>query len=209
MSDMFFDLQALIDYIQIIYVKITQEWLTQTGEPINLKKICVSDLDVDSSIYKTIINYVQFLNEHCPSMTLDLSSVCSSNVTARVKTQNSIEYKIYNYKTSRHELGKVPLNKCMNDLFGIRIISEIPLTFEQVYAFIEKAYGGKYRCIDSSKGEYKAIHLYFKENNRVFPWELQIWNSVDSRSNFESHKKYKQGYTTWEKESKEGGIIRD
>ena len=28
-------------------------------------------------------------------------------------------------------------------------------------------------------------------------------------SNFSSHKKYKQEYTAWEKESKEGGIIND
>ena len=32
-------------------------------------------------------------------------------------------------------------------------------------------------------------------------------NKCDAESNFESHKKYKQGYTTWEKESKEGGFI--
>ena len=70
-------------------------------------------------------------------------------------------------------------------------------------------YPNRYRCIDSSKFDYKAVHLYFKENNQSFPWELQIWNMCDMDSNFSSHKKYKQEYTAWEKESKEGGIIND
>ena len=95
----------------------------------------------------------------------------------------------------------------MNDLFGVRIILEFPLTFGQIYAFVEETYQGRYRCIDSSKNDYKAVHLYFRENNQSFPWELQIRNKDDVESNFASHKKYKQEYTTWEKESKEGGII--
>ena len=51
-----------------------------------------------------------------------------------------------------------------------------PLTFDEVYSFIEDTYPNRYRCIDSSKFDYKAVHLYFKENNQSFPWELQIWN---------------------------------
>ena len=104
---------------------------------------------------------------------LQLPSVCSYTVTARVKAQNSIEFKIQNYKTERHELGKVPINKCVNDLFGVRIILEIPLTFDQIHAFIDDSFGGKYKCIDSSKGDYKAVHLYFQADNQSFPWELQ------------------------------------
>ncbi len=49
--------------------------------------------------------------------------------------------------------------------------------------------------------------MYFKEDNYSFQWELQIWNDCDVDGNFASHKKYKQEYTTWEKESKEGGLI--
>lgn len=133
--------------------------------------------------------------------------MCSCKVTARVKAQNSIEYKIQNYKTEKHEYGKVPINKCFNDLFGIRIILDSLLSFDQISSFIESTYPGKYKCIDSSKNAYKAVHLYFKKSNQSFPWELQIWNACDVESNFNSHKKYKQEYTTWEKESKEGGII--
>lgn len=207
MRSVFDDLKDLIDYIQTVYAEITDEWRHGKSAKINLKKSQVSDIDVDGTIYKSIMEYVQLLNERSAGITLRLSFVCSCQVTARVKAQNSIEYKIQSYKTDRHEFGKVPINKCVNDLFGVRIILESPLTFEEIHAFVEETYRGKYRCIDSSKLDYKAVHLYFRENNHSFPWELQIWNRYDVESNFASHRKYKQEYTTWEKESKEGGII--
>lgn len=207
MRNVFDELRNLIDYIQTVYTEITNEWLHGESAKINLKKSEVSDIDVDGTIYKSIMEYVQLLNERSAGITLQLSCVCSCQVTARVKAQNSIEYKIQNYKTDRHAFGKVPINKCVNDLFGIRIILESPLTFEEIHAFVAGIYQDKYKCIDSSKLDYKAVHLYFKQNNQSFPWELQIWNRCDVERNFVSHKKYKQEYTTWEKESKEGGII--
>lgn len=211
MESVFDELKSLIDYIQSIYTEVTNEWLLGAGVKINLKKSLVSDIDANGTIYQNIMEYVQLLNERSAGFKLPPSSVRSCKVTARVKAQNSIEYKIQNYMTDRHEFGKIAINKCFNDLFGIRIILEIPLTFEDVYTFVEKTYQNKYKCIDkcivSSKFAYKAVHLYFKKNNRSFPWELQIWNKCDIKSNFASHKKYKQEYTTWEKESKEGGIM--
>ncbi len=212
MKSSFDELKNLIDYIQTVYIEISHEWLIDAGVKIHLKKsqvadIQVADINVDGNIYKSVLEYVQLLNERSAGIILQLSSVCSCPVTARVKTQNSIEYKIQNYKTDAHENGKVPINKCLNDLLGIRIILEYPLTFEEINLFLQKEYPGKYRCIDSSKLDYRAVHLYFKEGNTSFPWELQIWNKCDANSNFASHKKYKQEYTRWEKESKEGGII--
>lgn len=207
MKCVFEELKSLIDFIQSEYDVVTGEWLCSTSTNINLKKSQVADIDVDGSIYKSIMEYVQLLNARSAGITLQLSCMCTSKVTARVKAQNSIEYKLQNYKTDRHECGKVPINKCVNDLFGIRIILDVPLPFEEIHAFIQDTYDGKYKCIDSSKYDYKAVHLYFKKNNQSFPWELQIWNRCDADNNLASHKKYKQEYTTWEKESKEGGII--
>jgi len=207
MRSVFDDLKDLIDYIQSVYTEVTHEWLEGAHVRTNLKKSQVSDIDIDGAIYKNIMEYVWLLNEKSACITLQLSFVCDCQVTARVKAQNSIEYKIQNYKTARHEFGRIPINKCVNDLFGVRIILDFPLTFEAIQTFVENTYQDKYKCINSSKLDYKAVHLYFKENNESFPWELQIWNRCDVERNFKSHKRYKQEYTTWEKESKEGGII--
>lgn len=200
-------LKTLIDYIQRIYTDVTDEWLKCRGEQINLKRTLVSEVIPDGTVYRTVIEYVRFMNGKNAEILLGLPMECTCRVTARVKAHNSIEYKICSYKTDGHEFGKIPLNKCVNDLFGLRIILEPPTGFKEIMEFIENKYPGKYRCIDSSKHGYKAVHLYFKKDNLSFPWELQIWNCCDVENNFAMHKSYKQEYTTWEKESKEGGII--
>lgn len=209
MKSIYDDLKRLIDYINSAHQQITRIWNEQTTDRVNLSKCCVSDIALDGTIYKNIADYVKLLNEKSSTILLELSSLCSCQVTARVKTQNSIELKIQNYNSSTHEYGKVPVNKCINDLFGVRIILSSVLSHDEILNFINETYGGKYKCINSSKLEYKATHIYFKEDNYSFQWELQIWNIKDQESNFESHRKHKQAYTTWEKESKEGGIIND
>ncbi|MBQ5995465.1 MAG: hypothetical protein IJL63_06390 [Clostridia bacterium] len=177
----------------------------------NLKKKYVSHIDLNGEIYKSVNEYTKFLNGKCLILADELNNqMKESYITSRVKSQNSIEAKIQGYRsTEGHEYGKVPIIKCLNDLFGVRIILKTPLTFEEIYGFISDKYGKKYKCIDSSKYEYKATHLYLKKDNTTFPWELQIWNDCDRASNFASHKKYKQAYTNWEKENKEGGIQND
>lgn len=203
------ELKLLIDCIQSIYSKVAQLWERQCNSQINLKRCQVREIDIDGIIYKTIIEYINFLNKESIEIIMNLPTACSYRIEFRVKTQNSIEFKIQNYKTERHALGKIPIIKCINDLFGIRVILSSPLQFYEIEKFINERYGSKYRCIDSSKLDYRATHLYFKDTNCTFPWELQIWNECDGEKNLESHRKYKQEYTTWEKESMEGGITND
>ena len=205
------ELQLLIDQIQYLYENITDIWEKVNTNNINFKKMQVRDIDNDGTIYVTVNQYVGFLNEQSSIILTNLQSSYNyfNQINARVKTQNSIELKIQNYKTQKHGLGKIPINKCLNDLFGLRIILKNPLTYKEIYGFIRKTYGNKYKCIDSSKLGYKATHLYFKKDNMSFQWELQIWNNCDRENNLSSHKKYKQEYTTWEKETKKGEILYD
>ncbi len=121
-------------------------------------------------------------------------------MNARVKNRNSIEYKIKNY-IENHENGKITINKCLNDLFGIRIICKDQIDFSQINHLVKEKYD-KLKCIDSSKIEYKATHIYFKQSNFEFQWELQLWNEDDEINNIRSHEKYKQDYVRWEKENK-------
>ena len=125
----------------------------------------------------------------------------NTTVNIRTKSKNSIEYKIKNYNEN-HENGKVPISKCFNDLFGIRIICSKELSFNEILELINIKYNNL-KCIDSSKNEYKATHIYFKKNNYTFQWELQIWNKKDEINNINSHEKYKQDYVKWEKENQD------
>lgn len=87
--------------------------------------------------------------------------------------------------------------------FGIRIICKDSLDFRLLKDYFIKQYPNL-KTIDSSKKNYKALHIYFKKDNYSFPWELQIWNQIDEINNIDSHEKYKQDYVNWEKESKGG-----
>ena len=89
--------------------------------------------------------------------------------------------------------------------FGIRIITNEELSINQIINFVHSKYPNL-KVIDSSKGEYKATHIYFRDGNYNFQWELQIWNKCDELNNIESHRKYKQEYVKWEKGNKGGEI---
>lgn len=88
-------------------------------------------------------------------------------------------------------------------MFGIRIIFAEEITNNQITNLIQNKFKDL-KCIDSSKQEYKATHIYFKQDNFNFQWELQVWNKIDEINNINSHEKYKQDYVKWEKENKGG-----
>ena len=156
---------------------------------------------------ETIFNYREFINENNIQLVMDFKQFNSeiSKVNIRAKTKNSIEFKIKNYNDN-HENGKIPIEKCLNDLFGIRIICSQKLNYDEIVNFIKEK-NKKLKCIDSSKKDYKATHIYFKQDNFNFQWELQIWNKEDETNNINSHEKYKQDYVKWEKENKGGENI--
>lgn len=199
------ELDKLINFIQTEYIEFNEKWQNSSYySKINLKKNTVCDLLDNELVLNTIFNYREFINENNIQLLMDFKQFNSekAKVNSRAKTKNSIEYKIKNY-IENHENGRVPIEKCLNDLFGIRIICLEELTYEQIAEFINKKH--EYlKCIDSSKEEYKATHIYFKQDNFNFQWELQVWNKIDEINNINSHEKYKQDYVKWEKENKGG-----
>lgn len=199
------DLEKLINFIQSEYNNITDKWENSINyKKINLKSNLVCDLIDNKENFNNIIQYRDFINENIIQLIMDFKQFNNENskVNIRAKAKNSIEYKMENY-IKNHENGRVPINKCFNDLFGIRIICGIELTKEQIIKLISAKFD-KLKCIDSSKKEYKAMHIYFKKDNYSYQWELQVWNKSDEINNIKSHEKYKQDYVRWENESKGG-----
>lgn len=198
------ELDELINFIQTEYIQLTHKW-EQSGYyiKINLKNNQVYDLLENKTMLDNIVNYREFLNQNNIQLMMDFKKFNSANATINIRTKakNSIEFKIENY-IKNHEDGKIPINKCFNDLFGIRIICNEELSFDQVFKLVNNKYSNL-KCIDSSKNEYKATHIYFKKDNFTFQWELQVWNKTDERRNINSHEKYKQDYIKWENENKE------
>lgn len=200
------ELDILLDSINKQYKDLYSKWKqSNVYVEINQKKNLVKDIRNDNEILKTILDYRLFLNENHLDIKMAFDKLnLQSEINSRVKAQNSIEFKLNNYITEKHENGEVALNKCLNDLYGIRIIFKDDVEYNVIKKFIDEKYNGKVKCYDASKGDYVATHMYFKENKYSFQWELQIWDIAHYKSNIISHEQYKQSYTKWEEENKGG-----
>ena len=197
------DLEKLILFLQNEFKNFYSDWKNDGNYvKFNMKKNLVENLYNDENLFLYVLKYRDFISSKVDDMHDKVNNLGIENVTFRIKTVNSIQYKIKNY-TKTHEYGKIPINKCLNDLLGFRIICPKNINFDSIFQIVEEKFDN-IKCISGSKGEYVAVHLYFgKGNNYVFPWELQIWDKSHEESNYSSHFKYKQSYTKWEKENEE------
>ena len=193
------DLENLILCISDEFENINEKWKqSKYYKKINMSKKLVNNFYEDPSLLQFALIYRSFvldLLENSSILFFDLK--LSNKVFSRIKTINSIHYKIVNYHNN-HNNGKIPINKCLNDLVGIRIILETDLTLGQVEEWVKENFP-ELKVIFSIKKEYRAIHIYFgKGDNYIFQWELQIWLKKDSNRNLLSHQEYKQEYVKWE-----------
>lgn len=198
------ELEKLINFIKKEHLQLTDKWeKSRYYTKINLKDNQVRDLQENKLMLDTIVNYREFINQNNIQLLMDFKRFNTENATVniRTKSKNSIEFKIENY-IKNHENGKVPISKCFNDLLGIRIICNKELSYNEILKLIDTKYSDL-KCINSSKDEYNATHIYFKKDNYTFQWELQVWNKLDEVNNINSHEKYKQDYVRWENENKE------
>ncbi len=199
-------LGSIVNLLIEQFLKKNTLWINHPNYiKVNLKSNLVKDVYIRENLIKAIRRYQIFLLES----TVDLNFTLENKYRAicRIKTPNSIEDKIKRYNLSPHEYGEIPLFKCLNDLFGARIVLDGNLNFEEICNFLKnkddfRDRNVQLRCNDASKNGYKATHVYFKKcgDNSAFPWELQIWSAEDEENNIKSHKKYKQEYTKWEKQ---------
>ena len=196
------ELKQIIIFIRDKYDKISNEWENNSEYiSLNMQKYQVKDIYNNDKILAYILNYRNFINEKATEIIDSIKLLNTTNIViCRVKALNSIQYKIENYEKN-HENGKIPIRKCLNDLFGIRLISEEEITFETIKEFLNKNFP-ELKCIHSKKEQYDAVHIYFgNDNNKKFQWELQLWDKLHEESNYISHAKHKQGYTKWESEN--------
>mgnify|MGYP003378714322 FL=1 len=77
------------------------------------------------------MKYRDFISSKVDDMHDKVNNLGIENITFRIKTVNSIQYKIENY-TKKHECGKIPINKCLNDLLGFRIICSENINFDSI-----------------------------------------------------------------------------
>lgn len=114
------------------------------------------------------------------------------NLRYRIKQGESISEKLLYYMTDAHQNGEVPLNKCLNDFLGFRIL--VP-NLDAIYNCLnlDEDLNKVVKLYLRKDGQYKGAHIYFKNgNNKFFPWELQLWDIDQAETNELSHKEHKQ-----------------
>lgn len=191
-----------------LYLK-TDNTLLVNSKKVNLKQEKIKKVSLDNdvdfyfSFYSSISEYRERLKKNVALNDLLFVHDDTNNdlfVESRIKNINSISSKIYQYISKKKEQGDVSINKCLNDLFGMRIV--VPLkrfsTLLKTVQDLANEKEWKCRIIDASKQEYKAVHMYLLNDNYSLRWEIQFWLSKDDAANRDSHLKYKQAYTSWE-----------
>ena len=193
------DLNDLISIIESQFENINDCWINSENYfSLNMKRKKVIDVYNDEKLLLYVFNYREFIKDNISNVIEAIQANAFSNVVnTRVKAINSIQYKIQNYALYREE-GKIPLKKCLNDIFGIRIILKDDVNFMMISKRIESNFP-TLKCIEAKRGDYYAVHIYFgNDDNYKFQWELQVWDKKHEKINLESHSKYKQDYTKWE-----------
>ena len=173
----------------------------------SLKKARVSEIEFSGYLFKYIQWYRSELSSSLNGYAHQLLFMSEDNfdISYRVKAANSIIYKIQRYKEKGPEdcQGKYALAKVLNDIAGFRVIMRNPPRTEELLEYTNEVYQTKLKVINSDKYEYRAVHVYTNIDNRMLPWELQIWDSENETSNYSSHHKYKQDYVKWEEQHKD------
>lgn len=201
----FYYLTQVIDSIYNKMINYTEVFVAENPHSCNLKKTCIDKIfdiekmEIDACFLKTILLFEKIVKKdkeiHVKKEVFEL------DIGSRIKNRKSIQLKLYRYH-AKEGRGKYPINKCLNDLLGYRLIIHSNNTLEDISKGIQFYVKNNYDLIkvkiqNASKQGYKALHIYFKISNQCFPCELQIWLSSDRVSNEKSHKKYKQEYLDW------------
>ena len=154
-------------------------------EKVNLSRT-ISKIAV-KHIYTYRLTLHESVNDYLMTADIDLKYFY------RVKTRESIDDKIVRFSNREDQY---PVNNWLNDIFGARII----LNADEIQSVMD--------CLDDwqdalslknwylrDKEGYRGLHVYFKNrSNFYFPWELQIWDSADLKSNIENHEKFKRRF---------------
>lgn len=161
----------------------------------NLKNTTINKIATKDGINQEFQSLSNKYKSELIKLTIDLLQLQSRfpGIRYRVKQSESIREKILYYLGPEHEYGEVPINKSLNDFLGFRIFVE---NLELIYHDLKcdsKVTDIVARMYLRENGDYVGLHVYFKnQNNKFFPWELQIWSINQSELNEQSHKEHKQ-----------------
>ncbi|WP_235040484.1 hypothetical protein [Vreelandella profundi] len=178
--------QQLVSEINRLHADFSRDYF-ETGKiaKLNLSRT-IRQIPV-AHIYQYRLTLHESINDYLMAADIDI------RYFYRVKTRESIDDMIERFS---HCEDQYPVNNWLNDIFGARIVlapDDVNTVMERLDDW-QDALGLKNWYLRDKPG-YRGLHVYFKnKNNFYFPWELQIWDAADVRSNIENHEKFKRHF---------------
>lgn len=201
---MIYDLIHLINEIGRLHNRFSTDFF-ENRQTYNLKKVRVDSVvfndSYDESFIGLVEEYIEALAEWIFYLDFESNNPLL-DTRFRGKNRGSSLNKLTYYRHGKAN-SSIPLQKCMNDLLGFRIIINQEFDYQELLNQIQNSdrlETSLFRPYVRTDEVYQGIHLYFKsENNKFFPWELQIWKKLDADLNEEAHRKHKEKrkYLTW------------
>jgi hypothetical protein len=177
-------------------------WLTSFYNPPFLKRPKIYKMNkmsctdaLNEGILFVIPRYLELLQQYKTNTINDRCRRFLPYVRYRVKRNATTFKKLQAKSLLEKENGSYNIGKVVNDLMGFRIILSNVNENKGKIELILKNYKDKgtiSRYYYREDNGYRAFHCYFKESNKAFPWELQIWDAKDEYQNNNLHSKHEK-----------------
>ncbi|WP_048705166.1 hypothetical protein [Companilactobacillus ginsenosidimutans] len=190
MNDSLLTIEQLVLDLEDEYLKFTKSYYATVDGIYNLRKLTIDEaLSDDNFSNHTLPTYLTDLGDYFGSDNNVLSKYESLyNFRYRIKKWESINRKL------RHNLFKHKyVSKTLNDFFAARIILDnIEPDYNDIFDLLDRLKESSilYKFYYRNDGNYHAIHCYFQDSNKHFPWELQIWDTQDMIQNYSEHSRH-------------------
>lgn len=183
-------LSETISLINQLYLNYNQIYFSGHPKIYKMNKTSCTDA-LNEEILFIIPKYLDLLNQYKLN---EINTSCKNLLPY-------LRYRIKRYKTATEKLraksflertgeGAYNIGKVINDLMGFRLIlPDVNMNKDKVKLILEyyRDKGIIWRYYYREDNGYKAFHCYFKESNKTFPWELQIWDIQDEEQNKKLH----------------------
>ncbi len=195
----------LINNIGEYHKTFSKNFYKNNDSNINLKKTTIDkilkEISYNGLFMDLIDEYIKLISKEI--LVSEIRSNSSKfTIRFRGKNRESVLNKLYYYRFDREEF-QIPIQKCLNDIMGFRIILESNLSYDELLEKIENSNLLKvqlFRQYVRKDENYHAIHIYLKSSSNIYlPWEVQIWKKEDEQVNESEHKnhKSKRKYINW------------
>ncbi|HBG7745393.1 TPA: hypothetical protein KRE80_000856 [Clostridioides difficile] len=143
----------------------------------------LDELSYESKLGKSLKNTLRKFNKD--DIFKEIRNISRYLNTRKIDFKFPVSYRIKSYHSCLIKYDKyypnMELNKCFNDLLGIRIIVDSYYElFEQDLSSFRLA---DMRTEKANDDGYRGVHLYYQKSNFHYPIELQINTKVDRQIN--------------------------